>query len=123
MNWYIEVLKKYAVFNGRASRSEFWHFALVNTIISMALFALKGITGIAALDILYFLYWLAVLLPVIGVGIRRLHDTGHSGWWMLIDLIPVIGLIVLIVFWAQEGNFAENQYGPIPNPIRPRQDG
>jgi len=58
-------------------------------------------------------YWLAIILPTLGVGIRRLHDTGRSGWWILIGLIPIIGAIVLLVFFVQDSN-PDNQYGPNP---------
>jgi uncharacterized membrane protein YhaH (DUF805 family) len=112
MNYYIEVLKKYAVFTGRAGRREFWMFFLFNIIISIVL----SIVGkFLHAEILSTLYALAVLLPGIGVGIRRLHDTGRSGWWLLIGLIPIVGCIILIVFWAKQGDAGTNQYGATPS--------
>lgn len=107
VNNYKEVLRKYTVFTGRASRAEFWYFTLASILISIVL-GMFGRLG----NMLGFVYSIAVLLPTIGVGIRRLHDTNRSGWWFLLLLIPVIGWIVLIVFYAIEGDAGDNQYGP-----------
>ena len=112
MNWYLEVLKKYAEFNGRARRTEFWMFVLFNFIIAVVLNLIARMIGF--LSFLSILYGLAVLCPSIAVGARRLHDTNRSGWLQLIGLIPVVGAIVLIVFCAQEGEAKDNQYGPNP---------
>lgn len=109
VNNYKEVLRKYTVFTGRASRAEFWYFTLASILISIVL-GMFGRLG----NMLGFVYSIAVLLPTIGVGIRRLHDTNRSGWWFLLLLIPVIGWIVLIVFYAIEGDAGDNQYGPNP---------
>ena len=118
MSWYLEVLKKYAVFNGRATRGEDWYFALFNVIISIVLFVIDVVIGTysaeAGLGLLGGVYALAVLIPSIAVGVRRLHDTGRSGWWLLIVLIPLIGAIVLLVFTVQDSKPGENQYGPNP---------
>jgi uncharacterized membrane protein YhaH (DUF805 family) len=105
-NWYIEVLKKYAVFEGRARREEFWMFTLVNFIVSLVLHLISGVLG--------GIYALAVLLPSIGVGVRRLHDIGRSGWWLLISLIPLVGIIVLIYFFVQDSQPGTNEHGPSP---------
>lgn len=112
MNWYIAVLKKYAVFNGRARRQEYWMFFLVNFIIGFAISIIESFVG--SRGALGIVYSLAVLIPGIAVGVRRLHDTGRSGWWMLINLIPLLGLIVFIVFAVQDSQEGENQYGPNP---------
>jgi uncharacterized membrane protein YhaH (DUF805 family) len=112
MNWYLDVLKKYAVFNGRARRTEYWMFFLFNIIIAIVLAVIEGIIG--SPGVLGLIYGLAVLLPGIGVSIRRLHDTNRSGWWLLIGLVPVIGAIVLLVFFVQDSQPGENQYGPNP---------
>lgn len=112
MNWYLEVLKKYAVFDGRARRTEFWMFALFNFLITLALGIVEGFFGDSSF--LSGLYTLGVLLPSVGVGIRRLHDTGRSGWWLLITLIPILGTIVFIVFAVQEGEPGSNDYGANP---------
>ncbi len=82
MNWYLEVLKKYAVFNGRARRKEYWIFFLFNIVIGLVLGFIEGIAGVASdsdQSVLATLYMLAVLLPGLAVGARRLHDTGRSG--------------------------------------------
>lgn len=112
MNWYLDVLKKYAVFTGRARRQEFWMFALFNVIAAIVLFAVDMALG--TYPLLYVIYALAVLLPGLGVTVRRLHDTGRSGWWILIDLIPFVGAIILIVFLATEGDRHQNAHGPNP---------
>jgi uncharacterized membrane protein YhaH (DUF805 family) len=112
MNWYLEVLKKYAVFTGRARRQEYWMFFLFNLIITLALAFIEGMLG--SPGVLGLLYSLAVLIPAIAVGVRRLHDTNRSGWWMLIGLIPFIGAIVLIIFFVQDSQPGENEYGPNP---------
>ena len=118
MNWYFEVLKKYAVFSGRARRKEYWYFVLFNLIISIVLAVIDGATGSfipeAGMGLLGGIYMLAVLIPGIAVTVRRLHDTGRSGWWLLILLIPLIGAIVFIVFTVQDSKPEENQYGPNP---------
>jgi uncharacterized membrane protein YhaH (DUF805 family) len=118
MQWYTDVIKKYAEFSGRARRKEFWMFALFNVIISIILSIIDNIIGTtfgsANQGVLSSIYSLAVLLPSIGVGIRRMHDTNRSGWWILITLVPCIGWIIYIVFAAQEGVAGDNQYGPDP---------
>ncbi|MEU9453789.1 DUF805 domain-containing protein [Streptomyces sp. NPDC048277] len=111
MNWYVDVLKKYAVFSGRARRQEYWMFFLFNVIISIVLAVVGRVIGFSALGALYSL---AVFLPGLGVAVRRLHDIGRSGWAILIALIPLVGTIILIVWLASEGKPEENQYGPNP---------
>ncbi len=111
MNWYFNVLKKYAVFSGRARRKEYWMFFLINLIIAVVLGLIEGVLGIPG--ILGTLYSLAVLIPGIAVSVRRLHDIGKSGWWMLIAFVPVIGIIVLLVFMLLDSR-EENQYGLNP---------
>jgi uncharacterized membrane protein YhaH (DUF805 family) len=119
MQWYLDVLKKYTVFDGRARRKEFWMFALFSTIISIILGIIDRIIGTdfgsnSSSGWLSTIYSLAVLLPTIGVGIRRMHDTNRSGWWILISLVPCIGWIWYIVLAAQEGTAGDNNYGPDP---------
>jgi uncharacterized membrane protein YhaH (DUF805 family) len=121
MNYYLEVLKKYAVFNGRARRKEYWMFYLFNFIIGLVLGIIGGIVGATAksgINILSGLYGLAVLIPFIAVSVRRLHDTSRSGWWLLINLVPFIGPIVFLVFMASDSQPGENQYGPNPKEIK-----
>jgi uncharacterized membrane protein YhaH (DUF805 family) len=118
MNWYLGVLKKYAEFNGRARRKEYWFFILFNLIISCVLSVVDVFLGTysaaAGVGILTGLYGLAVLLPGIGVTIRRLHDTGRSGWWTLIILVPLVGWIVILIFMLIDSQPATNAYGPNP---------
>lgn len=126
MNWYIEVLKKYATFTGRARRTEYWMFVLINFAISLALGIVEGVAG-AAMDsdvrILSSLYSLAVLLPSLAVGVRRLHDTDRSGWWMFIAFVPLLGILVLLYFFILEGTQGPNQYGPDPKGATAPQSG
>jgi uncharacterized membrane protein YhaH (DUF805 family) len=121
MHWYLEVLKKYGVFHGRARRKEYWYFALFNLIITMALAVIDGIigsfSGEAGMGLLGGLYTFGVLIPGIAVSVRQLHDTDRNGWWLLIGLIPLIGAIVFLVFMVQDGKPGENQYGPNPKAV------
>ncbi len=118
MNWYLGVFKKYAMFGGRARRMEYWYFILFNFIVSFVLGVIDAMTGSfsaeAGIGLLGGLYALAVLLPSVAVSVRRLHDTDHSGWWLLIALIPLIGAIVLLVFMVQDSKPGANQYGANP---------
>lgn len=117
MNWYFAVLKKYAVFSGRARRKEYWMYSLFNIIILIALGVVEGIAGSnpeSGGGVLTLLYFLAVIFPSLAVTVRRLHDTGKSGWWALIGLVPMIGAIVFLVFMVQDGHAGDNQYGPNP---------
>jgi len=117
MSWYLEVLKKYAVFSGRARRKEYWMFFLISLLISAVLIAIDSLIGTfsqTGFGLLQGLYSLAVLIPSIAVTVRRLHDTGRTGWWILIGLIPVIGGIVLLIFMLLDSQPGVNQYGPNP---------
>jgi uncharacterized membrane protein YhaH (DUF805 family) len=114
--WKVVVLQRYTQFVGRAGRAEFWWFELASFIIVTVL----SILGRASVvfSVLGLIYALAVLVPSIAVGVRRLHDTGRSGWWLLMLLVPLVGLIVLLVFFVSEGTPGPNQYGP-PAPTEP----
>jgi uncharacterized membrane protein YhaH (DUF805 family) len=118
MNWYLAVLKNYAGFSGRARRKEYWMFVLFNMIFAIVAMILDNVFGIAMEGIgygpLYGLYCLAIIIPSIAVGVRRLHDVGKSGWMMLISFIPLIGAIWLLVLFVTDGNQGENQYGANP---------
>lgn len=113
MNWYLEVLKKYAVFQGRARRKEYWMFNLFNIIIAMAIGFVTGLMeavfgmGTILSNSASVIYSLAILIPGIAVSIRRMHDLGRSGWWIL---FPVVNLVFMF-FDSQPG---ENEYGPNP---------
>lgn len=122
------VLRKYAVFSGRASRSEYWWFALFNVIVAIATLAIDVIffgtgesttTGTSAAfqanaGPATLVSSLVLLLPSLGVAVRRLHDTDRRGWWILLGLIPLIGAIVLIVFYALDSTPGHNRFGPDP---------
>src|SRR5687767_9140049 len=100
MDWYVKVLKRYAEFSGRSQRAEYWFFLLFNCIIGVALVGGAMATGGpesstgGMLMMVNNIYSLAVLIPSIAVGVRRLHDTNRSGWWILIGLIPCLGAII-----------------------------
>ena len=118
MSWYLQALKKYAVFSGRSRRMEYWYFVLFNIIVSIVLGVIDGLLGTsgsyAGAGLLSGIYGLAVLIPSLAVTVRRLHDTDRTGWWILIALMPLIGVIVLLVFALLEGTPGDNQYGPNP---------
>jgi uncharacterized membrane protein YhaH (DUF805 family) len=115
-DWYMQVLKKYAVFSGRARRKEYWFFILWYVIISIGLAIIDSVAGlhIGKAGVLQTLYALALLIPSLAVAVRRLHDIGRTGWWLLIGLIPLIGVIVLLVFMFTDSQPGENEYGPSP---------
>ena len=106
------VLGKYADFSGRARRSEYWFWSLA--LFLGYLVALILTAAARPFVILAVLFYLAAIVPSIAVGVRRLHDTGRSGWFMLIALIPLVGGIVLLVFTVQDSAPGANQYGPNP---------
>lgn len=105
------VLTQYAVFSGRSRRSEYWWYTLFAVVVSLVASQIDAALGSQVVSIVLAL---ALLLPGLGVSIRRLHDTGRSGWWLLIGLVPVVGVIVLIVFYVQDSQPMTNAYGPSP---------
>lgn len=135
------VLSKYAVFNGRARRSEFWWYYLALMIVESVLYFVLVVPGLTAFttatmeaslagtaapampgslaagQLIMSLVALALLLPTLGVSVRRLHDTDRSGFWVLLGLIPLVGTIILIVWWASAGTPGPNQYGPDPKVV------
>ena len=115
MSWYLAVLKNYAGFSGRARRTEYWMFTLVNIVVSVVF----QIIALAAHPVVYleYIYALAVLVPGLAVLSRRLHDTGRSFWWIFISLIPLIGAIVLLVFVCLPGTQGPNKYGSDPKAV------
>jgi uncharacterized membrane protein YhaH (DUF805 family) len=108
-SWKLVVLQRYAKFDGRARRPEFWWFQLANAIVAIILDLLGSVSSI--LSPIYVIYALAIIIPSVAVGIRRLHDTGRSGWWWLIALVPLVGPIVLLVFFVLDSTPGTNQYG------------
>ena len=121
MHWMLLPLKRYAEFSGRSRRMEYWMFFLFNIIISIALIIVDGILGTSAapgaMGLFGAIYLLALLIPGIAVAVRRLHDTGRSGWWILIGLVPFVGGIILIVFLVQDGTPGDNQFGRNPKMV------
>lgn len=126
--YFIDTVKnKYADFNGRATRSEYWYFVLFYFIISFVVRIVDiylvnpqlNLTPEAAMQgtVLTGIFTLALLLPQIGVSIRRLHDTGRSGWWYLLILIPILGWLVLIYFYTIDSQSGTNAYGPNPKGV------
>ena len=118
MSWYLEALKKYAVFSGRARRMEYWYFVLFNLIVAIVLALIDTLlgttTGVSSFGLLSGIYSLAVLIPTLAVLVRRLHDIDRTGWWIFINLIPLIGTIVLLVFALTPGTLGSNRYGSDP---------
>ena len=122
MKWYIKCLKQYADFSGRARRKEFWMFVLFNMIFSIALCVLDVIFGTSAgssdapfaMGLFQGIYSLGVLIPGLAVCVRRLHDIGKSGWYYFIVLIPIIGSIILLVWFCKEGERNSNEWGEDP---------
>lgn len=117
MNWYLDAWKNYVNFTGRSRRTAYWMFVLFNVlaiILANVIDNVLGLAGDGGYGPLSMIYGLAVFLPGLALAIRRLHDTGRSGWWMLISFLPLIGLIVLIVFFVQDSQPGSNQYGPNP---------
>ena len=116
MQSYFLAWKKYAVFSGRATRKEHWMFFLGNIIIILVLAVIEGTAGIAPeteQSVLGALYGLAILIPSYAVAARRMHDTGRSGWWLLLMLVPIAGFLV-IVFLVSDSQPGDNEYGPNP---------
>jgi uncharacterized membrane protein YhaH (DUF805 family) len=121
MNWYLETLKKYATFEGRARRKEFWFFALFNFLAMIVLALIDGVLGTfseeAGIGLLSGIYVLAIIIPSIAVTVRRLHDTDRSGWWFLLSFVPLIGGLVLLVFEVLDSTPGANRYGPNPKGV------
>jgi uncharacterized membrane protein YhaH (DUF805 family) len=129
MNYYLNVLKSYAIFSGRARRSEYWYFVLFNIIFAFVAIMLDKALGTsftiqtAAVPInlfygyVYIIYNLFILLPAIAVLVRRLHDVGKSGWFVLITLIPIVGSIWILVLLCTDSVPGKNQYGLNPKGI------
>ena len=118
MNWYLHVLKNYATFSGRARRKEYWIFFLFNVLISLGLGVIDVVAGTYSVEyetgFFSGLYSLLVLIPSIAVSVRRLHDTNRSGWWVVISLIPIIGVLVLFVFTCLDSQPGTNRFGVNP---------
>ncbi len=118
MNWYIQALKNYADFSGRARRKEYWFFVLFNFIFAAVLGFVDGLTGShvqeLGIGILSGIYLLAMIIPNISVTVRRLHDIDKSGWWLLIAFVPLLGSIILLVFLLKDSQTVDNRFGANP---------
>ncbi len=112
MNWYLKVFRQYADFSGRARRTEYWMFALFNIIIGSILLAID--LGLGTYGALYSIYGLVVLIPGLAVAVRRLHDVGKSGWFLLVGLIPIIGAIWLLILMVTDSQIGSNKWGENP---------
>ena len=109
---YLEVFAKYFDFSGRAKRTEYWSFYLIHAIVFAVLFSLGATVG-WVFFVLFGIYYLATIIPSVAVLVRRLHDTGRSGWWVLIGFVPFGGIVLLI--FTLMGSDGPNDYGPEPD--------
>ncbi|HEV3091531.1 MAG TPA: DUF805 domain-containing protein [Candidatus Cybelea sp.] len=122
MNYFVEALGKYAVFSGRARRSEYWFFTLFSTLIGLFLVAIGLYIGKATggpptlARYLIDFYGLLIFLPTIAVSVRRLHDVGMSGWWVLLNVVP-LGSLVLFVIFCQDSQPGDNRFGANPKEL------
>ncbi len=119
MRWYLSCLSNYANFSGRARRKEYWMFVLFSTIFSVVLRWIDAIIIIASgmsleIGILSSIYFLVLFVPTMAVQVRRLHDTDRSGWCWLLNLIPIVGSLVLFIWFVEEGTDGNNEYGSDP---------
>ena len=123
MNWYVKCLRQYTDFTGRARRKEYWMYTLFNVIIVALLAGIDYLLGWFSIEyrigVLSGIYYLAVLLPGLAVCVRRLHDIGKSGWYYLLGLIPIVGPIILLVYYCTEGDRFENAWGEDPKKDEP----
>jgi uncharacterized membrane protein YhaH (DUF805 family) len=123
-----EAYRRYADFQGRASRSEYWLFFLLVMLVmvgsSVLIYATGGPDGVFGMlvSLVYLVFILGSLVPSLAVAFRRLHDTNRSAWWLLIGLLPFIGAIVLIVFYCLPGTPGENRFGPSPESAKKLQE-
>jgi len=129
MEYFLDALRKYANFEGRASRKSFWMYWLIYVIASYAIGFIDVLIGSGG--IIAGLVWLALLLPSISLNVRRLHDINRSGWWLLLPIIPIIGVIVLLLFYVSKSVNEGNRFGPSDdtngrrptnNPSQPNED-
>lgn len=118
MDWFLYSLRNYAKFQGRATRPEYWHFLLMTTLVFIILAIFDAMLGRLDARIgmgpLSGTFLVSVLVPSLAVGARRLHDTGRSGWWQLVNLIPYVGGLIAVVLFALRGQQQANKYGEVP---------
>ena len=118
MKYFLYCLQHYDEFNGRARRSEYWYFVLFNLVITFVIGftfgVIAGLLDMPALANLAYLWSLAMFIPGLAVSVRRLHDIGRSGWWLFLSLIPLVGAIILIIWYCTDSQPGANQYGSNP---------
>ena len=129
MDLMLQPLRKYADFNGRARRSEYWLFALFVALVQISAGILTWFFGgdlgedafatpaSAVIALLYFGFCLYIFIPSLAVSFRRLHDSGRTAWWLLLGLIPILGHLVLLIFMILNGTPGENRFGPDPKAV------
>ena len=125
MEWYLKAVRNYVNFQGRAQRKEYWFYLLFYILFAIAVVLVESFLGLSDLSDpekgtgpLYAIYTLAFLLPSIAVAVRRLHDIGRTGWWLLLALIPLVGAIVLLIFYCLDSQPGDNKYGPNPKGVQ-----
>lgn len=114
MQWYLEAIKNYANFKGRARRKEYWLFNLFNLLIMGTLYLVGSVMESLLLFVLILIYYFFMLIPTLSVTIRRLHDIGYSGWVFLVNFIPLVGGIILLVLTCLDSETNDNKYGANP---------
>ena len=116
IDWAMRPLTNYANFSGRAPRAEYWWFYLLTIVAYIVAMTLESVGGAGdvfdSFGILTLVVTLSLFIPSLAVGVRRLHDTDRSGWWLLIGLIPLVGAIVVLVFLVMQGTTGDNRFGP-----------
>ena len=121
MHWLTGPISKYVVWKGRATRAEYWYFilfaALINVGLTMVDLAVGTFDEETGQGLISGLFGLFIALPSLAVFVRRLHDTGRSGWWFWVLLVPLVGVIVILVFFCTDSQQETNQYGPNPRNI------
>jgi uncharacterized membrane protein YhaH (DUF805 family) len=117
MNWYLKVINQYFDFSGRARRKEYWMFILFNALISWTLAILDLTFGTSIFTIISTIYSLLIFIPSLAVLVRRLHDVGNSGWYLLLFLLPIIGWIWILVLLCMESESGANQWGENPKGV------
>ncbi|MEU2159403.1 DUF805 domain-containing protein [Streptomyces sp. NPDC019396] len=121
MHWYVNAFKNYAVFSGRAGRAEYWTFFLISMLMYICLHVIFMVSDSRAVaGSIEAVYVVSHFIPTLAIGSRRLHDTGRSGWWQLILVVPIVGPIALLVLLARAGIGGHNAYGPEPQLVSRR---
>lgn len=115
LQYYVDFWKNYFNFSGRSRRAAFWYAWLMNLIVSFLIALVDVLLG---LGFLTDLYSIAIFIPSLAIEMRRLHDIGKSGAWVLLSFIPVVGIIILLIWFCREGDHGGNAYGPDPKAVQ-----